>query len=763
MDRNGLVVHDQVQRGAGDGPAAAAGVHRDTALTWWECGYSSLPPLEDGSKAPLADVWDEDRHKWTWTPYQRAPAGWEHVESWYADGRTGNGVATGVRGLELFEFDDRATYDRFRAAAVAFGLAELVERIEAGYLEETPGGGIHWFYVCERVRACCKLAERPIPGEEHKRKTLIEVKARGGFAVVAPSCGTVHPTGGAYRLLRGGPRSIATISDDERESLTALARTFDEVPAKLPTPPKAARRAPTGGYKAGRKVGDDFNARARIEVVVGPFGWELVHTSGDVQYWRRPGKDRGWSATWGYTKGFRVFTTSTSLEARSHSLFYVYCHLHHGGDWKACVKELAQQGYGTWVDDDGEEHPNPAPARPKGRPKGRPDDREAAARQQYPGYILGENETPVKCVSNTITWLSLRRPGWVRYDSFLRLVLLGGDPMTDHAVIELLTEIEASLGMGWPKSHVEDALIALGHRDTFSPLAQYLESLEWDEVNRLELFFIDHYEVEDTLYHREVGRVLFLSAVARGLDPGCKVDTVVLMMGRQDLHKSLGIAALCPRDEWFTDNIGDLDGGVETAKRLGGKWLVELSELSAMRKSEVETIKSFITTQVDNYRPSYGRANQDFPRSCIFIGTTNSDQPLQDLENRRFLPVKITNKGKLALIESNRDQLWAEAVHRYKQGERWWITSSDLVEEAKEQAETARAIDAWEDVLADRLQSQDRTTVPEAALLLRIEIDRLTKSDQTRIGNILRKIGFERDRETVPPRAWYYKRVSVPP
>jgi hypothetical protein len=731
-------------------------VYRDVALKALELGLSPGIAKEDGSKRPDGP----------WKRYQRTPASPKTVRRWYEqEHRTSNALFTGYGHVECLEWEDASLYGRFLEAADAFGLGDEARRIAAGYCESSPGGGIHWLYRCETVEGNTKLAERPAPTEQdpHARETLIETRGIGGFIIIAPSNGKVHPSGGAYTLLSGGLESIVTIEPDVRAALLSLVRSFDEIPVKLASPPRSAtgERPSKARAAGGIRPGDDFNARAKHSDVIEPFGWTKVLTIGAVEYWRRPGKEIGWSATWGKTKGFRVFTTSTSLEAKSHTLLHVYCQLRHQGDWKSCIKDLAEQGYGTWVDEQGQEHPNPAP---EGVKKKKAAEKKAAATAaaKAQGYILAENGNPARCVSNTVTWLKLHKPGWIRYDSFLRSVLLGGDAMTDHAAVDLVTEIEASLGMGWPRGHVEDALIAVAHRDEFSSLAQYLGSLEWDGVNRLESFFPDHYEVEATPYHREVGRILFLSAVARALDPGCKVDTVVLLMGVQDLHKSLGIASLCPRDEWFTDNIGDLDGGVETAKRLAGKWLVELSELAAMRRGEVETVKSFVSTRIDNYRPSYGRGNQDFPRTCIFVGTTNSDQPLQDLENRRFLPVRIGIKGNLATIEAARDQLWAEAVHRYKAGEKWWITATDLVDEAKSQGETARAEDAWETILGTALQFSDRTTVPEAAGMLGIEVARLGKSEQIRIGNALKKIGFKREREPGGGRAWYYVRASVP-
>jgi hypothetical protein len=341
-------------------PKLNGNIHLDVALKALELGLSPLPPAEDGSKEPLG-------HLARWKRFQTEPATRHQVFKWYEHGRTGNGLATGYGNLECLEFDDRATYEAFKAAAIAMGLADLVEQIEAGYLEETPGGGFHWFYRCEKISGNTKLAERPAPTEQdpHHREPLIETRGIGGFVVTAPSNGSVHPSGRPYVLLRGGLETIATITPDEREALWLLARTFDEVEPEEPQDPEpqTSPQDSSDRDRDGVQPGADFNAKAKWSDIVEPFGWKAVHTSGPVTYWRRPGDDKteGWSATTGKTKGFRVFTTSTSLKTASYSRFGLYCALKHQGDWKACVKDLAAQGYGTWVDAEGKHHPNPRP------------------------------------------------------------------------------------------------------------------------------------------------------------------------------------------------------------------------------------------------------------------------------------------------------------------------------------------------------------------------------------------------------------------
>src|SRR5262249_5183656 len=152
---------------------------------------------------------------------------------------TGLGAVCGrvSGGLELLEFDDRPTYEVFKESAAAVGLGELVERIEAGYLEETPGGGIHWPYRCSEFAGNTKLARRAKRQEEmrdpHDRvKVLIEPRGEGGYVILAPSNGRVPPSGKPYRLLRGGPSTIATLTPEERADLWALARSFDQVPRR---------------------------------------------------------------------------------------------------------------------------------------------------------------------------------------------------------------------------------------------------------------------------------------------------------------------------------------------------------------------------------------------------------------------------------------------------------------------------------------------------------------------------------------------------
>jgi hypothetical protein len=322
----------------------------DAALDAAAAGLSVVPPREDGSKRPLAE----------WKDYQVRAASLDQVRAWYANGRAGLGLVCGaVSGnLELLEFEAEDVYEAYAAAADALGLSPLVDRIEAGYLEQSPAGGLHWLYRCPVIEGNTKLARRPKTPDEQRDpgdrvQVLIETRGEGGYVIVAPSAGRVHPTGQPYVRLRGDLAHVATISPEERRALFDLARTFDQLPKPTPRPAPAARSWADGEDRL--SPGDDYNRRASWAGLLEPAGWTLAHRAGDVEYWRKPGKTSpGHSATVGHVRdrdgraALYVFTTATAFDAdKSYDLFGAYAVLHHGGDHAAAGRELARRGYGA--------------------------------------------------------------------------------------------------------------------------------------------------------------------------------------------------------------------------------------------------------------------------------------------------------------------------------------------------------------------------------------------------------------------------------
>ena len=213
------------------------------------------------------------------------------------------------------------------------------------------------------------------------------------------------------------------------------------------------------------------------------------------------------------------------------------------------------------------------------------------------------------------------------------------------------------------------------------PVREYLRSLVWDGEKRAETLFIDYLGAEDSRYTRNVTRKALIGAVAR-----IKHDHMLVLVGPQGCRKSTTLKKL--GKEWFSDSLFTMTGK-EAYEQLQGNWIIELSEMAATRKAEIEQIKQFVSKQEDNYRAAYARRTQCHPRQCAFFGTTNDEEFLRDPTGaRRFWPVVVTNAGKVLgekLTSTIVDQIWAEVVTYYEAGEAWYLDSE--VEELARQVQ----------------------------------------------------------------------------
>ena len=234
---------------------------------------------------------------------------------------------------------------------------------------------------------------------------------------------------------------------------------------------------------------------------------------------------------------------------------------------------------------------------------------------------------------------------------------------------------------------IADAWSIICDENAFHPIRNYLDALEWDGTERLDTMLVRHLRAADSEYVRAATRKWMCAAVARVYEPGRKFDQMLVLVGPQGVGKSR-LAKAISRG-WFTDSLTTMNGK-EAYEGLRGAWIVELAELAAARRSETETIKNFVSKQVDSYRPAYGRHTMDYPRQCVFYGTTNDPSFLKDRTgNRRFWPVQVAglDRGRLTGLEEEVDQLWAEAVVRYRAGESLWMDTDELQDMAAEAAE----------------------------------------------------------------------------
>ena len=302
-------------------------------------GISIVPIRTDGSKQPSLYGWRE---------YQQRRASEVELKRWFRFAEPGIAFITGaVSGnLEALDFDRRDTFDAWlRRMQRDTALCALYEYLSWGYLEATPAGGRHLLYRCDVIEGNRKLASRL---DGNKRKTLIETRGEGGLIIVAPSRGTVHPSGKPYMLLRGSVSSIRTITTYQRSLLFATAQEFDEMPPATIPPRKLLRPSLDSN---GLRPGDLFNQRALWEEILVPHGWQLVRYVGTEGRWRRPDKSNpGISATTNHNGHdlLYVFSTSTIFEAeRGYSKFSAHVLLNHHGDFSAAARELAEQGYSS--------------------------------------------------------------------------------------------------------------------------------------------------------------------------------------------------------------------------------------------------------------------------------------------------------------------------------------------------------------------------------------------------------------------------------
>lgn len=328
----------------------------DAALAWVEAGCSVIPIKADGTKAPDGP----------WKAAMHVHAAPEAVAG-YAATHDGIGVVCGaVSGnLEMFELEGRAIAEglglQLREACRDNGIEPLLDTIMEGCRTRSPSGGFHfWFRVDGDPRRNTKLARRPATEDElaenpqEKVKVLIETRGEGGFAVVPPSGGRVHPTGKPWTIDAGGPATIPVVSAEDRDALHAVASLLDLMPVvEQPSIKPAAVRDDGSGKDdgSGLRPGDDFNQRATWDEILIPHGWTRMRALGQGYTWRRPGKnDPGISATTGQAKDadrLYVFSSSTDFEPeRAYSKFAAHALLEFGGDYSAASRDLRRRGYG---------------------------------------------------------------------------------------------------------------------------------------------------------------------------------------------------------------------------------------------------------------------------------------------------------------------------------------------------------------------------------------------------------------------------------
>ena len=324
-----------------------------------------------------------------------------------------------------------------------------------------------------------------------------------------------------------------------------------------------------------------------------------------------------------------------------------------------------------------------------------------------------------------------------------RLELPDGTLIDTPILTELAGDIEGAYKTSLIQiDTIQRVLELIGTQRRFHPIKDWLEALPpWDRTPRIAGFFPAYYGARDSAFVRAVGKNFMIATVARIFSPGCKHDHVVVLEGAQGIGKSTSIQTLFGT-EWATTARADISSK-DFVSGILGFWAIELSELSSLRRSQVEAIKAVISATEDDVRLPYRRDTKRYPRQCVFIASTNENSYLQDRTgNRRFWPIRCSSVD-LDGLARDREQLFAEALFRFRAGEDWWTVP---VEEARQEQESRVQMDAWAELIGPWLLNKWEVTPKEIFEYLEIEASRRGHSESIRLGMVMRGLGWAKKR-----------------
>ena len=472
-------------------------------------------------------------------------------------------------------------------------------------IARTPSGGAHLYFKNADGLYCTDSVIAP----------GVDTRADGGYAIVPPSAGYTWVDGADLSALPPWP-------DDLRLPERALAdhTTGDKPEAPLELVAAALAALPN----------DDL-------------GWSDWNRIGMATWRATKGSDDGLTAFLNWSSKSKKFDEGTARESWRHY----------------ASSPPTELGAGTLFYEANE-------AVPGWRVR-------AVAAMGFPD--VSENGALKRSLPNTKVAL-VKLGVECRHDLFKLRYLVDGHELesfvgdvSDPALLRLREIIYERFGFDASTETVYTAVMTLANHHRFHPVRDYLDGLKWDGVPRIDRWLITYGGAKDSEYTRAVGALVLVAAVRRVRDPGCKFDEMLVLENpEQGTNKSTALQVLAVEHEWFSDNLPLGLPARETIEALSGHWIVEVSELQGMRKSDIEKVKAFLSRDTDRARTAYARTVTEARRQCVIIGTTNSDKYLRDLTgNRRIWPVRV-ERFDLEALKRDRNQLWAEAAAREASG-----------------------------------------------------------------------------------------------
>jgi predicted P-loop ATPase len=398
------------------------------------------------------------------------------------------------------------------------------------------------------------------------------------------------------------------------------------------------------------------------------------------------------------------------------------------------------------------------------------------------GLLYAESGKLIDCRENVIMILQ-RHPAWqdvIGLDEFANRVMIRQPPdgIEGFEPQEWSNDHDVSLGLWFAQQDdrmlkmivkstdtISQAVNFVASKNRFNPVRDYIDGLEWDGQDRLPTWLSDYLGVTENEYSALVGTYWMLGMVARVYEPGCQMRIVLVLEGEQWKGKSTALRTL--GGEWFADSKLDLNNK-DAYQAIQGKLLYEIPEFDSFNRAEFNTVKAFISSVSDHYRPPYERRARDWPRQGVFACTVNGDEYFRDpTGNTRFAPVRTTDI-RIDLLAEHRDQLFAEARVKYQRGDRQYPTREELERLFKGEQDEREISDPWVEIIGGWLKDSggSKVTIPDVlAECLKIERGKIdgSRSMAIRVGHALKRAGWRKAGRESGNGPRYYIRPPAPP
>ena len=321
----------------------------------------------------------------------------------------------------------------------------------------------------------------------------------------------------------------------------------------------------------------------------------------------------------------------------------------------------------------------------------------------------------------------------------------GHDLLDDAAVEALWLLIDEQFKFLPPYDFFLTVVQVLARRNGFHPVREYLDGLTWDGIERIDKWLVTYGGAKNTEYVRAVSAISLIAAVRRIRSPGCKFDEMMILESPQGQLKSIAMAIMAVREEWYTD---DLPLGADSKKiieHLKGRWIVEAAELSGMRRADVGHLKSHLSRRIDRARMSYGRRPTELARQSVTWGSTNDNKYLKDQTgNRRYWPV-VVETFDVEKLRRDRDQLWAEAAFREQRGDSIRLDQK-LWPNAQREQQQRTIEEPWVEVIGGVLGDMKGKLLPaDAWTIVGLLPGQRQQEHNRRLGEAMRALGWKRD------------------